>query len=202
MVTLPGVASERGDVVAHPLERGNLIEQRHVSRSREPRVEMVEVGEAERAEPVVDGDDDHVAAARQFSGIEEGTRADVERATVDPHHDGMVCATDSRLRARTESGGEHVQREAVFADRDVDDPAERRRLHRLRRAGTPLGGVAHAAPWLRRLGREEATLPHRRSRERDATELGDAARHEPVELAQIERDPHAHVRARLGGRTT
>ena len=57
------VAAERGDVVTHPLQCGDLVEQRDVARAREAVVEMVEVREAERAEPVVDGDDDHVAAA-------------------------------------------------------------------------------------------------------------------------------------------
>ena len=69
-----GVATERGDVVADPLERGDLVEQRHVARAGEPLVEMVEVGEAERAEPVVDGDDDDVAATRQLGGVEERAR--------------------------------------------------------------------------------------------------------------------------------
>ena len=82
----------------------------------------------------------------------------------------------------------------------VDDAAERCGLERLRGTGTPLGGVTHATPRLGRLRRQEAALPDRRRRERDAAELGDAARLEALQFAVI--DPDLHVRARSGGRTT
>ena len=54
------VAAERGDVVAHPLERGHLVEQPRVAAAL-GRVDPAEVQEAEGPESVVDRHDHHVA---------------------------------------------------------------------------------------------------------------------------------------------
>ena len=49
-VTFVGIAAERGDGVAHPLERGGLVEDARVAGARELRAEQVgEVQEPERA---------------------------------------------------------------------------------------------------------------------------------------------------------
>ncbi len=192
------VATERGDVVADPTECGDLVEQGDVARAGEPRVEMVEVREAERAEPVVHGDHDDVAATRQLGGVEERARPDVERAAVDPDHDRSVRGT--RFRARTDRGREHVEREAVLAERDVEHAAERCGLVRLRCAWAPSRGVTHPGPRLHRLRRQEPALAERWRRERNAAELRDPVGCEPLQLAVVERDPH--VRGRFGGRTT
>ena len=64
IVTLLGIAAERGDVVAHPLERGDLVEDAEVAGALRCRRKLVEVEEAERAEPVVDRHE-HDAVARR-----------------------------------------------------------------------------------------------------------------------------------------
>ena len=191
------VASERRDVIVDPSQRGDLVEQRHVARTVEPRVDVVEVAEAECAEPVVHGDDDDVAAQRELGGVEEASRADRERSTVDPHHH-----RPRRARPRARPGREDVQVEAVLVDGDVDDPTEPARFERLRRARRPRGRVAHARPGLDRLGRPEPALADRRRGERHTPELRDAAFVEPPHAAERELDLDAHAPPRFAGRTT
>ena len=52
---LRGVAAERHDLVAHPLERHHLVADPVGPRAREGRVEVAQVEEAERPEPVAPG---------------------------------------------------------------------------------------------------------------------------------------------------
>ena len=62
IVTRSGSPPNARDVVAHPLERADLVEDAEVARAGELRAEdLVEVQEAERAEPVVDAHDHDVA---------------------------------------------------------------------------------------------------------------------------------------------
>ena len=84
-----------------------------------------EVQEAERAEPVVDRDDDDVAVLREVRAVVPRHRARAEdvRAAVDPHHH-----RPARVVAR---GRPHVEVEAVFA----------RRRPRARRASRAIGEV-------------------------------------------------------------
>ena len=80
------VAAERGDVVTHPLQCGDLVAQREVV------VEAVaEAGQfqaAEHPDAVGDVDDDHVAVGGQPRAVVELelAGAEHERAAGDPHH--------------------------------------------------------------------------------------------------------------------
>ena len=66
IVTFAGIAAEGRDVVAHPGERGDLIEQPGVRGARELFARQLgQVQEAERAEPVVDGHHHDVAAPHE-----------------------------------------------------------------------------------------------------------------------------------------
>ena len=159
-----GVAAERGDVVAHPLQRRDLVAEAEVGVERPlGRGVAGDVGEPERAEPVVERDVDDVAGAgERVPGVpRHGRRPHAERAAVDPHH--------HRPRRAGRRRRDHVDRQAVFAHRGAAaraeqvEPAALLRRHRAER-----GRVAHARPRLRRPGRPEPPLPRRRRRVRDA----------------------------------
>ena len=69
-VTRFGISAERGDVVAHPAQRRQHVAQPEIG--VEPAtwgVELGQVEESERAEPIVHGDDDRFAAAGQHSAV-------------------------------------------------------------------------------------------------------------------------------------
>jgi hypothetical protein len=95
---LAGVAAERVDLVAHPLEPGAQVEQPEVRRE-----------EAERPEPVRERHDDQVAAAREPAPAHAGFagRALGEAAAV--HED------EYRARHAVEARRPEVEREAVLA---------------------------------------------------------------------------------------
>ena len=83
------VAAEAGDVALHPAQGGLLVHQAVVTRL------AVRVGqrrvrqEAERTEPVVDGDHGY-AVCHQPGGIVVIAFAGHQRAAVDPHHDRVA----------------------------------------------------------------------------------------------------------------
>ena len=87
-----GVAAEAGDVVAHPAQGGDLVAHAEVGLFQRGQVK-----ESERAESVVDGDDDDIAALGEHRAVVEASSlpgADGEGAAVDPDHDrtgGVVC---------------------------------------------------------------------------------------------------------------
>ena len=174
MVTAVGVAAERRDVVAYPLERGDLVEQADVARAGPTGVDLAQLEEAEGAQAVVHGDE-HDAVLRERGPVVQRrrARAHLEAAAVDPDHDGQ------RLGGRR-VGGPHVQVEAVLVpllgvaaeeglhQRGVlrgDGPERVRRTHavprcgRARAAGT--GGRRPVAP--RRGCRRSGRRPRARS---------------------------------------
>ena len=66
MVTVFGSPPNWAMLSRTHFERVHDVEHAHVARLRELRAaELAEVREAEHVEPVIDGDDDHVAAARE-----------------------------------------------------------------------------------------------------------------------------------------
>ncbi|MEZ5766059.1 MAG: hypothetical protein R3D69_18700 [Xanthobacteraceae bacterium] len=69
-----GVAAEFGDVVAHPGQRRNQIEHAGVRGFREFWQQLPEIQKAEQVQPVIDGDDHHVAATRQPCAVEHAAR--------------------------------------------------------------------------------------------------------------------------------
>ena len=106
------VATEPGGVGLHPPQGGHLVEEAEVAGGRATSV-LGQVGEAERAEPVVEGDDDDVAVGRHRRPVVPGGRSGArdEGAAVEPH--------EHRAVAVVAGGRPHVQRQAVLADRLV-----------------------------------------------------------------------------------
>jgi hypothetical protein len=168
-----GIAAEVRDVLVHPVERGGLVAQHQV------RVRVLAAGDeiaqrerAQRAQAVVQGHDDGVAARRQARAVVErrAARADQERAAVDEDQHRAASAVRGR--------GPHVQVEAVLVlpVRAAHEAPHQRVLGaRLRGAGAEAQRLALAAPRLRGLRRAEAQRPDRRLRVRNAAERDDAA---------------------------
>src|SRR5262249_11544045 len=59
------IAAEPSDVVAHPLERRDLIELSEIDGVAPLLAVIQKIHVAEGAEPMIEADDDHVAAARE-----------------------------------------------------------------------------------------------------------------------------------------
>ena len=95
-----GVSAERGDVVAYPAQRRQHVAQPQVGVEPATRgVKLRQVEEAERAEPIVHGDDHHLAATGQYPAVVEGLarRAQDVGPAVHPHHHRLVV-TRSGIR--------------------------------------------------------------------------------------------------------
>lgn len=92
-----GIAAERGDVVAHPPERGDLVEQSTVVRPGFLTVRGRDVAESLEAEAVVEGDD-HDSVTGQERPVEVGLCGGTEDvgAAVDPHEHGEPPAVAVR----------------------------------------------------------------------------------------------------------
>ena len=91
IVTLPRIAAEPRDVVAHPFERGHQIEQRQVRGAREALAGAGQPGKpqvAERIQPVIDADGDDVVLPRELGAIVEDrvSRSRALAAAMEPHH--------------------------------------------------------------------------------------------------------------------
>ena len=149
-----GVSAERGDVVAHPAQRRQHVAQPEVGVEPATRGgELGQVEEAERAEPIVHGDDDHLAAAGQYPTVVErlARRAQDVGAAVHPHHHRLVV-TRSGIRRRPDIEGQAVlalRRAEVDRDSGVDG---------LRADAAETGGVGDVGPGCGRFGAR-----HRRS---------------------------------------
>ena len=164
IVTSFGIAAERLDVVAHPLERRDLVEQAGV-RGRARSADAPRSQEAERAEPVVDRDDDHVAAPRERCAVVDRLRAgaDHEGAAVDPDHHGRGASGWRRpARRRSGRGSPRAARRcrsraasaasAAAAARRRRTPSRRARrptastFSGARKRRSPTGGFAYGMP--------------------------------------------------------
>jgi hypothetical protein len=167
-----GIAAEAGDVALDPAQRGLLVHQAVVARRAARLGGEGRVGqEAERAQPVVDGDDDH-ALAHQRRRVIVVALAGHQRPAVNPHHDGPGAEAVLGAGRR-----EDVQVQAVL--RGAGDAERRGRLRAVRRE---LGRVPYPVPAGGRLRRAPAQRADRRSRVGDAEELiraagGRAAKH-------------------------
>ena len=111
-----GIATEDGDVVAHPGQRGQLVVDAPIA-DKAVRAGQVAVTEKTQcAEPVIDGHHHGVAVAHEVAAPVEEDRpaARGEASPVDEHHHGpaaagLVCRRHRKLR------GPDVQREAILA---------------------------------------------------------------------------------------
>ena len=141
------IASEAGDVVVHPSQRGLLVGQAviaDVARRAERRMRE----ETQRTQPVVDRHDDDVAAARQPARVVDVTAAVDEPAAVDPHHHRPRFA---RRRWRP-----HIERQAVLAGFAFVDVV----VDVLDASWAGTGGIAKPGP----AGHRSRRLPAQRSR--------------------------------------
>ena len=108
-----GIAAKRRDVVAHPLKRQDQVELAGIPRPFETGREAGQEGVAEDVQPVVQGDDNHILAARQPGPVIEGIGSRPVRIgpAVDVDH--------HRPLAGVEAGGPDVQEEAVLGGRNI-----------------------------------------------------------------------------------
>lgn len=159
-----GIAAERPDVVADPLQGGDLVQQAPVGGG---------VGEGpvtEDAEAVVEGDEhDPVAGEGRAVVDRHGGRSPGQGPAVDPDHDGQP-GTGVR------GGGPHVEVQAALAGdlRIGQQRGEGRRVGHLGGRRTEGAGVAYAVPGLGGRGRREAQGADGRGGVRDAPEDGGA----------------------------
>jgi len=144
------ITTESGDVVPHPLQRGDLVEQAEVG---DP---VVEEQEAVDAQPVVDADQHDAVACKGRAVVAwNGAGAVGEGAAVDPDHHGQS--------GRRRVGRPDVEVEALLArDRGLwEDGVEGRKVRRLRNRWAELERVSGSLPGGRRLRRPEAVGPER-----------------------------------------
>ena len=170
-----GVSAERGDVVAHPAQRREHIAQTEIRVEPAPGgVELGQVEESERTDPVVHGDDDRLAAGGQHSTVIErlARRADDVGPAVHPHHH-RLAVTGRGVRRRPDVQGQAVlvlRRAEIERDSRVDglraDGAvralRRRRWSTAGRAAGPATSGRRRAE--RRTARPSTRSPDRRPR--------------------------------------
>ena len=157
------VAAKEDDVAPHPGQRRLLIEDAVVAGDVVGRLggERGVGQEPERAQPVVDGDHDHVTLLDELRGVVVVALAHHESAAMDPdHHRVELDAIAWPVR-----GHEHVQEEAVLGG-----AGEAERARPLRAVGAELRGVAHAVPARVPRRRSPAGVPDRRGSVGDAEE--------------------------------
>ena len=127
------IAAEAGDIVAHPLERGDDVEQARAARERKVGSHRIaEIGVAKHVEPMIDGHDHDVVRVRETGAVEDaaGAGAAGKSAAVQPDHHRAFASI-------LQAGRVDVQHEAVFA-----------------LLSGRSGGGARVAPGLRRGGAE------------------------------------------------
>src|SRR5438046_1036975 len=103
--------AERGSVLLHPLECGDLV---HVSVVALWLLRMLaaQCGEREKTQApqtVVEGDQDDALLGELDPGCARpGAAAEHERAAVDPHHDRQLCLRRGLCRSP------HIDKQAIF----------------------------------------------------------------------------------------
>ena len=191
-----GVAPERRDVVAHPLEGRDVVEDAVVARRLLGRLGgqggMGE--EAEGPQAVVGGHHDH-ALLRHRAAVEDPGAASARAvaAAVEPHHHRPALAHPRRRP--------QVQGQAVLAARQLAPRIGRVvGVAGLPARGPELGGRPRPVPRLHRRGRAPAQVADRRLREGHAPEHRDAGLRvgpRPFELTRGRQ--HHRPALRLGG---
>ena len=159
-----GIAAEGADVVPHPGERGDLVEQAEVGAV----VAVAEVEEPVGARAPVDRHADH-AVAGEAAAVVAPAGGVAEGAARAPHH--------HRKPARSRVGGPDVEVQAVVAGNGgVEEHAGGVVAVelRLRWLGTESGGVADTGPRLHRLRRSEPVGADGRRGVRDAQKRMDS----------------------------
>ena len=167
---LAGIAPEAVDVVAHPLESGDLIAQAGVAGVTELlAADPAQMHVAQRAQAVVDRDHHDVAAARQVLPFVDGggTRADQKATAVDPHQDRTPRTVEAR---RPDIEGEAVL--GLPGTAGVQEAEQR--YARLDGNGAGARRVPRPLPRLRRLRRPEAAGARGRARKGNPPEAANS----------------------------
>ena len=164
-----GIAAERGNVVLHPLQARDLIQQPVVAGM--PALFARQLGmsqEAESAQPVGDAHQNH-ALLREILSVVQRHRsaADSEPSAVDPDHHGQ-------LLARRLGGRPDVQVEAILVGSDGFHPEVGLHDWNLHARRCEFVGAADPGPRRGRCGRSPAQIADGRRGERNAFVDGDA----------------------------
>ena len=185
-----GVAAEGGDVLLHPLERRDLIEEAVVAHESVGRLSRQGgVGqEAQRAQPVVDGDYHHTLL-RQLGPVVDGhgARPRLEAAAMDPEHHGQG-GRSIILSLHRRRGRPHVQIEAILAGLTYGQ-IEGLSLRWLRAGRAESDAGALVGPRRHGLRRLPAQVAHRRGRVGDALEDPQVPLLDPRDRTAIQLDP-------------
>ena len=147
-VTQPGIAAERRDVVAHPVQREHQVEHSRVAGIGKCRQIQI----AEQAQPMIERHHDHVAAPAQVGAVVQRARSRAARISA------AVDVDDDRARPRGfRERRRDVEEQAVFGLIRLPNPAAARRAE--------CGGFDDASPGRGRGRRHEA--PRARYRRRN-----------------------------------
>ena len=153
------IATEGGDVVAHPSQSGLLVGESVVAAVSVSGLECGVSEETQGSQPVIDGDDDDIAAAGQPGGLVDVGTAVEKAAAVDPHHDRPGRVRGGPVRRP------HRQIQAVLAGLPAVVGVHPGVLNAAR---SGFGGVAHRGPRHRRDRRLPAQWTDRGRRIGDA----------------------------------
>ena len=152
------IATERGNIVAYPAQRGDLVQQAVISRRsvRRFRTQFGQRQKSQRPQPVIHRHHHHTVP-RQGSAVigrRIGAAAGVASA-VEPHHYRLGLLRRPLRRP-------HIERQTVFACGA--------KIEILHAGEAELRRCAHAVPALRRFGFAPAQVFHRRGRIRNSQE--------------------------------
>ena len=153
------IAAERGDILLHPLEPRDHVQQAVIARDvvRGLGAQLRVREETQLPDAVGDADQHHALPGQLLPAVVRfGSGAGAESAAVDPNQHGDVVARGFRRRP-------DVQVQAVLAR--VHARAASAALHA---PGAELGGLPHALPFRGGLRRAPAEVADRRRGERDA----------------------------------
>jgi hypothetical protein len=168
-----GITAEGGDVLPHPLQGRDLVQQADVrdavAQSEEPFGPWT---------PVDDHADDAVPG--EMTAVVCHRRADLEHAALDPHHDRQPGCP--RVRRPD------VEVQAVLTGRGGPDRLHAQRRSHLGRLRSQSGGVTDATPGFDRLWRAEPVGAERRCRIGDAQERGHTVGNAAPQLAVRDAD--------------
>jgi hypothetical protein len=179
-----GIAAKRGDVVAHPFERGDHVERAGIARPGETlAADVVEMQVATDVEPVVDADHHDIAAPREVGAVGDRAVAGAigKGTAVQPHHHRPFSC---------ETWRPDIEAQAVLGFRAaVDRPENAIHLgapfdlrRRLRRLAVIDERVVHPGPRRHRLRRSEAVRSAGRCAIGNALEGMDAACHRAADF--------------------
>src|SRR6266852_4742441 len=156
-----GITPEGGDVLLHPAERGDLVEQTEVGDA------VPQVEEAVGSQTIVDGDaDDAIAGETRAITGGHGSRSVGKGAPMDPDHDRQP------RRSQVRRPDVEVQAVRTFDSYLRDECVKGWKVPRLGRCRAIAERCAHAIPWLGRPRWLKTIGTERRRRVGDSLECG------------------------------